>query len=81
MMLKFVSACQVAQSHLEKTLTSMNFVDPGIQVGHFLETFSLLNAIDKDKLKSQFLKYLALSNEDLPKTLQYAITTIEVGHC
>ena len=81
MMLRFVSACQVAQSYLEQTLASMNFADPDIEVGHFVETFSLLNATDKDKLKSQFLKYLALSNEDLPKTLQYAITTSEVGHC
>ena len=50
-------------------------------VVYFAEIFPLLKAIDKEKLQSQFLNYLTLANEDLPKTLQHPIATSEVGHC
>ena len=36
---------------------------------------SLNHSLNYDKLQSQFLNYLTLTNEDIPKTLQHAIVT------
>ena len=50
MLLKLVSTGQVAQSYLTETLDSVHFGDPGIQIGHFVEIFPSLKAIDKEKV-------------------------------
>ena len=47
-------------------------------VEYFVGIFLILIVIDEDKLQSQFLNYLTLAKEDLPKT---TFNTTKVEHC